>query len=81
MPPARQHSSEAVQALSDAVTKARYFKEGAKKQAVENCGTLLLREWGGWLLADVDIMKHERFSYNCCSFLMFLVQYFSYPYM
>lgn len=44
--PDTQHSVEAVQALSDPVASARYFKEGARKQAVENSGMLLLREWG-----------------------------------
>lgn len=27
------------------------------------------------LLSAVYVMKHENFSYNCCSFLMFLVQH------
>lgn len=49
------------------VTSARYSKEGARKQAVENYGTLP-EGLGVWLLSDVDVMKHERFSYNCCSF-------------
>lgn len=44
--PDTQHSLEAVQAVSDPVDSAMYFKEGAGKQAVENSGTLLLREWG-----------------------------------
>lgn len=59
-------------------SSAGTLKEGARKQAVENSGTLFLREWGFGSCQMLMLWSMRDFLKIAVHFLMFLVQYFSY---
>lgn len=73
--PDSQHSLGAVQPCQ---IQCRDSKEGARKQAVENSGTLFLREWGFGSCQMLMLWSMRDFLKIAVHFLMFLVQYFSY---